>query len=370
VMRLVGRKALQLQVALTSAALVLSVFVFAPAAQAAVFSMTGDMQLFQPSVGFANPSRVKTLPSPNRGSRTVSQTGFGTGVPDTLRIGSNIWELNGWPNQTANGAAAIGTKFRSFPGLPGFAQVSTTFSTTHGPVTFKAGQGAGAIDWCPYNTGCMNYVLGTAYQVRMAITPGAEQFGGTFSLLLNGLGLVWAVPNVVAPISILKIPNNNFGEIWGAGLTNHLQQTNTRMSGLLYVGGSLTTGTNTNPGPNGRIASLGAYLGPLQTSMGATVDLPDYITTAFKMTTGTIRFSDMTPGSPQIDTISGSDTRTPGGQGNITLVGGAMVHGGSSGNLFFNATRLHMSLPEPGYAFGLAAGISVLFALARLRQRS
>jgi hypothetical protein len=88
------------------------------------------------------------------------------------------------------------------------------------------------------------------------------------------------------------------------------------------------------------------------------------------MTTGMIRVSDKTPDSPQIDTISGSDTRTPGGAGNITLVGGAMVHGGSSGNLFFNATRLHMNLPEPGYSLGLAAGISILCGLQVLRRRS
>ena len=46
-----------------------------------------------------------------------------------------------------------------------------------------------------------------------------------------------------------------------------------------------------------------------------------------------------------------------------------MVHGGSSGNLFFNATRLAMSLPEPGHAVGLAAGLSLLFGLQLLRRR-
>jgi hypothetical protein len=370
-MLLVNRKAFRCVSA--SLVLMLSVFGIASIAQAVTFSMTGDMQLFQPSVGFTNPSREKILPSPNRGSATVSQTGFATGStpPATLMIGAGVWQLDGWPNQTAGGAPAPGTKFRSFPALPSFAQVSTTFVTTHGPVSFMAGAGAGPVDWCPYNAACLNYALGSQYPIRLSVTPGAQQFGGTFKLLQNGGALVWAVPGYANPTNtILQIPNPPGP--WGAGSTNYLQVTDTRMSAFVYVNGSNSVGTNTNPGPNGRIINPGTLQGPLvtPTNMTVVIDLPDYINTAFQMTTGMMRFSDMTPGSPEVNTISGSDTRTPAGNGNITLVGGSMVHGGSSGNLFFNATRLHMSLPEPGYAFGLAAGISILCGLQVLRRRS
>jgi hypothetical protein len=356
-MLLVNRKAFRCVSA--SLVLMLSVFGIASIAQAVTFSMTGDMQLFQPSVGFNNPSREKVLPSANRGSRTVSQTGFDATVPPaTLMIGANVWQLDGWPNQTAGGAPAPGTKFRSFPALPSFAQVSTTFVTTHGPVSFMAGAGAGPVDWCPYNAACLNYALGTAYPIRLSVTPGAQQFGGTFKLLQNGGALVWAVPGYANPTNtILQIPNPPGP--WGAGSTNYLQITDTRMSAFVYVNGSNSVGTNTNPGPNGRIIDPGTLLGPLVTPTNMTVGIE----------TGMMRFSDMTPGSPEINTISGSDNRTPAGNGNITLVGGSMVHGGSSGNLFFNATRLHMNLPEPGHAIGLGVGLAALFALQRVRGR-
>ena len=84
-------------------------------------------------------------------------------------------------------------------------------------------------------------------------------------------------------------------------------------------------------------------------------------------TTGMITASHPTPVPPEIFMITGSDERTPSGEGTISLVSGSLSTRGSTGP---NVNRgwLRLTVPEPSTALGLAASVGLLGLLRRHRQ--
>jgi len=68
-------------------------------------------------------------------------------------------------------------------------------------------------------------------------------------------------------------------------------------------------------------------------------------------------------------TIVGSDARTPGGNGQMTLVAGSVGYGSAAQTQFFRTFIFTLNLPEPSAAGGLAAGTIAIVGLARMRRR-
>jgi hypothetical protein len=376
--------------------------VTAEVAQAAPYSMTGQMWMGNPSAGI---TRQKALAAPVSVSQTgvpVTQPGLGSGAGRTLMIPQGVWNLTG-------------VIFRTFMDFPTVAQLTTSFTTTHMTATFKVSSGAGNTAWCPRVPNCQTFTQGTAAQGLISYAAGPNQFGGTFKQLRDLVGNVYFVPRTAAPISISQAanPRGHSGMTdgggtpgvlatgyWGAGLTNQRQIIDPNNTGRIYVNGTLTT--------SGAIANLGTYQDVARTACGtppcAPFNPPDGYTTGFKMTTGSIFVIDATPqgvqnisgpggrgglprptwrgqgvttmdpalvsttASPFSFTTSGTDQRTANGAGNIVLVGGSIAYAGVTGNIFFRNTRIDMTLPEPGMTVGLASCVLALLGLARLRR--
>jgi hypothetical protein len=246
---------------------------------------------------------------------------------------------------------------------------------------FKPGSGAGSIMWCPRMTNCNGYAPGATETGYIGVTPGPNQFGGTFRQLRQVADdcrtNVWFAVNF-APFVIWKSDAARFTHgtfdnraattppikpYWPAGMPNHYQLFTLNRQPDAYIYGSFTTGVSPYATV---IKNLGVPLGPA-TYMGFPVDVPDGRSTGFKMTTGTIRVSDATPVPPTgpsyfYSTTSGYDRRDANGNGNIVLVGGGIAYEGATNNKFFRNTRLKMNLPEPGSAIGLGLGLPVLFS--------
>ena len=98
----------------------------------------------------------------------------------------------------------------------------------------------------------------------------------------------------------------------------------------------------------------------------------------FKFTTGVISGSDGTPGFQQCDgndcffwVDAGYDMATSvSAARNIVMVAGAVARStGSGGNLFHRVGKMHLVIPEPSSALGLAACLVALLGIATLRQR-
>jgi hypothetical protein len=384
--------------------------------------MTGQLLMGNPSAP-QWPTRVKTITDPgtavpgpgipiNQKTRLVRSTTANvqnptpTGVEDTSPFGAtltvprSVWRLDGWPDfaYTRSGMSttgmlgslgyAPGRRFRTFADFTNVAQLTSYFTTRQYEAVFKPGSGAGTIMWCPRMTGCTGYNPGATETGYIGVTPGPNQYGGTFRLLRHVAddgrsNIFFAV--AFSPVFVLwksdlaRVTHSTFDNrptiapvkpLWPGGLTNHYQLFTLNEQPIAYINGSFTNGVAPyatvvkNPGTN---------IGPA-TYMGYDVDIADGRSTGFKMTTGTIRVSDATP-VPTVgpsyfySTTSGYDRRDANGNGNIVLVGGGIAYEGATGNKFFRNTRLKMTLPEPGTALGLGFALPVLFGLDRIRRR-
>jgi hypothetical protein len=266
---------------------------------------------------------------------------------------------------------------RVFSAFPNVAQNTQNISITHGTVTFKAGNGAGSVAFCPKISPCGGFTQATVPggQGFLGVIAGPNTFGGVFRLLQHfkaGSG-AWFVKNPGAtPTKTLGFnprtrgvtgtpgggTTNTPNAPWEAGLTNALASNYRGPASKIYTGFL---------GPNGAIQTLGDFVGTL------TFRPPTGFATMFKMTTGTIIGSDATPptsmGGPFTFSTQGYDDRDASGNGNIQLVGGGILYGGLSGNVFNRITRLRMAVPEPIGPAVLAAGLVGLGVVARIRRK-
>lgn len=332
------------------------------ASTAATFSMTGSIRIGNPSAG--NTNAGVDHPNPNRGSLTVSQ-----GAGGAIFLPEKKWQIGDFAAPlTANGLVGLVQVQRKFTAFPSVAQLTFTSHTYNRAATFADGAGAGSINWCPQATGCTTFTKGTFKPALIKVTPTVDQYGGVFRLLRNVSGGVWFVAPGAAVLTVIHQTNTvGWPRDWTGGVTNHRTIVDTNLPGKIYVGGALNS-------VDGAVQTLGSFVAT------ATVDPADGTATGFKMTEGSIFVIDATPfqnatpnattGDPFSATTVGYDNRTAGGNGTIKLVGGAVAHGGSTGNNFFRVTRLYMTLPEPGASLGLAAGMFVLVGLARMRGRN
>lgn len=317
-------------------------------------SITASLFLGNPSAGA---TRELTLPNPTQVAIPQIQT-MGTPVPSPTSMQG--------PGLTivipADQYRMTGSNTRVFPGFPSVAQNTEVFTTSHATVTFAPGAGVGDLSWCPQMTGCANFGQATVAsgQGLIAATPGPNQFGGAFRLLRSITGGVWSVVNPgPTTLKTLDFSPNTRNDPWTAGLTNGEQVIDINPGKVRYESGMI--------GTDGGITDVGVLVGP-QAS-----DPPDGVATGFKMTTGTLSFSDATPptsmGAPFTSSTAGYDQRTNGGEGNIQLIGGAVAYAGTFGNVFFRVTRLTMQVPEPAALMGLGAGILALAGITRVRRQ-
>lgn len=359
----------------------LSAFLWIALESAAIAApITGSMQLYNPSAGT---TRTKV----NGGQTAVTS---GTGAARTIQLEADFFKTTGF-NQ------------RTFPDFPPVAQNSEIYSTTQLAETFRPGSGAGAegsIFFCPRIEECTDFNNATVPggQLLLGIAPGANAYGGTFRLLRhlkNGSG-AWFVVNFGAETPTLAFNPNPRGidytdvtpsgmrtgetfntpmSVWPGGGTNFRILSDPNPRAQIYSGMiAPTVGTGTTK-TGGFITSLGDFIGTAPTSVN------DGVSTAFKMTTGTVFVSDATPvqgtsmttgggtiNLPFTSSTAGFDNRNASGVGNIQLVAGGIAYGGSTGNTFFRNTRLHFVVPEPATHAALAAGLMGMLGLARLRR--
>lgn len=358
-----------------TAVLVLSgaLLVNASSSWAAAHSMSGSLAMGNPST-IGTPTRGKIVGHEHWLNPAVTATPKvvnTTGANQTLSIPKSVFRLDGWPGTDPNGFV-----FRSFPNFASVNQLTSIFTTAQPPAVFAAGAGAaqgtgvnGTVNWCPKMTGCNNFASGSVAQGLIQITPnvGSPKFGGTFKLLRNiYAGKVYFVVNT-APVVLWGTDQRTLNRLWTPGITNERNVTDMNGQPNAYLSPSLTA-------PGGIIISLGVPIGPATGGMGSPFFFADGPGTGFKLTTGEIFVADATPptvnGAAFQSTTTGSDSRTAGGNGNITLVGGSVSYAGATGNVFFRVTQLKMTLPEPGASAGLAVGLLGLLALARIRRKN
>lgn len=307
-------------------------------------SISGSLFLGNPSAGA---TREATLPNAGNPAPTIQTTGPG----QTIVIPADQWQMSG-------------SIMRTFMSFPSVAQNTEVFNTTHADVTFAPGAGVGTLSWCPQITGCGTFMDATVAtgQGFIGALPGPNTFGGAFRLLRSITGGAWFVFNPgTTPTKTVGFSPNVRNQPWTAGITNQEQVIDTNP-------GLSTVRINVMLGANGSITDPGTGIGPPPTPTA-----PNGIATGFKMTTGTLVFSDATPatvgGGPFTSTQAGSDNRTAGGEGNIQLIGGAVAYAGFTGNVFYRITRLTMDVPEPASMLALGVGLVALAGLTQFRRR-
>lgn len=323
-------------------------------------TMTGSIFIGNPDAGAARTAQLT--------SATI-MTNTGTGAVRDITFPASKW-------------AQTGSVMRVFSAFPGVAQNTQIFSSTHDVVTFMAGNGAGAtapsgIAFCPRISPCSGFASATVPggQGFIGITPGPNTFGGAFIYLRHfqaGTG-AWFVKNPGPDVTktlgfnpnLLGVEEttmggmiNNANHPWTPGVTNRRVIIDVNPASDLYTGFLAS---------NGAIQTLGAFQGV------ATNPAPNGIGTGFKMTTGSVIGSDATPptsmGGPFTFSTAGYDTRDASGNGNIQMIGGSVIYGGSSGNVFFRIHRLRMEVPEPVSSLALIAGLAGIGIIGRLRSK-
>jgi hypothetical protein len=247
---------------------------------------------------------------------------------------------------------------------PPYITVTTNFSH-YGPVVspavFKAGPKPtrpAAFNFCPGfvgNPACLTANQGTKPGI-VKYTPGVKQFGGTMRTFTTGTGEFTIYLGYTAP-TIAHFPLTQPG----GGLTGALGRTyKNTIQGTTYSA-AVTTGAVM---ANRRIQQPGNFAYSIP---GAT-----FTYTGFPFTTGMVTVSVLhaPPTYPNsIFTTTGSDTRTLGGRGNITMVAGGLSHtliNSLANRHFFTITLL----PEPVLLLQLASGLLGLALLDKRRRRA
>jgi hypothetical protein len=334
-----------------------------------------------------------------------------------------------------------GARSRSFPNFSNVALTFKTFMSVQQGAQFMPG--AGALADCPGGDGCNGSVIswcapptqptatpapgtpgnrignwscatygsgtrGTFANVRIQIQPGANKFGGTFSLLRNTDSNVWRVlvqPGTQGtPAEVTRSYMDLMSKAWTGGRPNFQYTPNSsnmgpRLLAALNANGAITqtygcVNQATDATPGGTFVPFkdgGAPIIGLGNNCGTDFSAnPPGQGWGFKMTTGTIAGSDFypfldattmlgTPFAPNFQyrsfgdgfffTRRGTDT-VMGSSRNLVLVGGGVAADPTSGNSFFRITDLRMTLetPEPTMGLGLAAGAIGLLLVARRRR--
>lgn len=258
----------------------------------------------------------------------------------------------------AHAFETTGNDFLAFPQAPSVAQFVETYTTTQpASASFVAGGGPGSFSFCPRagNPANPNCVLpGSATggrNGRMAYVAGANQFGGTFDLLRITNGTVSRLVGT-APLQFNHAPNFRSG---------------------LYIAGRPISMTRTYPqnapgevtqspvlGPDGSIVTAGPVVGTAPAPVTQTA-------TGFPFTTGMIIHS-RTGVDPRTFTLTGSDARTAGGFGHITLVAGATTQS-AVGSEFPTYGVIEVAVPEPATAPAVVAGALMLSAMWGVGRR-
>jgi hypothetical protein len=336
-----------------------------------------------------------------------------------------------------------GLQIRDFPAFPGVANLTKSFMSIQQPATFAIGGGAlaacpgpgctasgagTAISWCPPlaepaatpapgtvanqvgDWDCPSWPAGAGGGnrfIRMAITnsPGANHFGGTFSLLRNHVQtsyLVLVQPGTDGIAEVRRVLGGlDASSPWTGGRTNFEYTGNANLDGprlfaRLNANGAITqtTGCVNTGGTPGATFMVGVPIAVFGSNCGtpATPTQGALQGWGFRMTTGDIEGSDPfpfglvittqppgTPLSPNVGTQPGSagffftrmgtDSVT-GTNRNLVLLGGGVSVSPPSGNAFFRITdlRMNMQVPEPAMGLGLVAGATALAAIARRRR--
>jgi len=417
-------------------------------AQAVSRSMTGSLGVINPSTAspflFESGPAIFGLPGmgaypPTDGFKTISVTGLAS----TTMVGKQI-------TIPANVLNHSGTQVRSFPAFNVVAGLTKTFMDVQEKATFKVGDGAlgscpgfgctgspgspgsgTAISFCPPlnhnplapapgtngahigNWNCNNYKTapGAAtreLRIKISNSPGANHFGGAFSVLRNDNGNVWRVlvqPGTTIPtpapaeVSRSIMAFSNFA--WTPGLPNFEYTPNQgefgpRILAQLNANGAVSQ-TSGCVNPTGTVGVGGTFaVGVPHAFVGnncgtPTGTRPPGLGWGFKMTTGTIAGSDFypfldattaagTPFAPNFVQLAfgdgffftrmGTDTITASGNRNIVLLGGGLAGDPASTNNFFRISdlRLTLAVPEPAMGLGLVAGALALVTIARRRS--
>lgn len=220
----------------------------------------------------------------------------------------------------------------------------TTFTGSNALATLGPGQGPGTVAYCRGFTGtgsCTAPNQGTANGlVRFKQRAGGNQFGGT----LHMIGSYNGRSKYRSGVGYLLIPFSTPPTIIGKSFAN--QWTGTRTA--LYTIGGVTYGTS--PGT--------------------------FFFTGFSWTTGIAyaQATQVTPYNPTpwTATTTGTDSRTPLGAGNITLVTGQMGRG--PGQSYASVSRVRMKLKRilpsmsPGGLAALAGLMLVVVGYASRRR--
>lgn len=258
----------------------------------------------------------------------------------------------------AHAFEAQGYQFIAFPFVPQVAQFVETFTTTQPRAeSFVANGGPGSFSFCPRAGNAANPNCGAAAVAtggrngRMRYTAGANRFGGTFDLFRITNGTV-SRRIATAPLQFNHAPNFRSG---------------------LYIAGRPMSMTRTYPqqppgqvtqspvlGPQGSIQTAGPVVGTAPSPITQTA-------TGFPFTTGMIVHSRTVPAPAQSFTFTGSDARTPGGFGDITLVAGATTQS-AIGTEFPIMGIISVTVPEPARTFTVGLGALLLVALATARR--
>jgi len=248
-----------------------------------------------------------------------------------------------------------GTQFIAFPFVFQVAQFVETFTTTQPrSETFAAGNGPGSFSFCPRpgnaaNPSCAIPAAATGGRNgRLTYTAGGNQFGGTFDLLRVTIGVVSRLV-ATAPLQFNHAPNFRSG---------------------YYIAGQPVSMTRTYPqndpgevtqspvlGPDGSIQTAGPVVGTAPAPVTQTA-------TGFPFTTGMIVHSRTVP-SALTFTFTGSDARTAGGFGDITLVAGATTQS-AIGTEFPVMGIIELTVPEPSGTLILGLGVLLLVMLTTL----
>lgn len=309
-----------------------------------------------PTGFFSQPNIMGVVPIPNNPMVVQLATSWTVTGPPTMRVE---------PLSPRRNVAAMSTTFSAAP-FASFkhsawanqsGRVAPNFTACAAPV--------GGLMFSPYpasgaKVSCTKPSQGSIPGYVKNVAGPAGGFGGTLSLVLNGLGGVGG--NLA--VTIAATPSLS------TLLVNPLQTMGSRPAGRGYAAYStdylppgpiylmyMLTGAGT---PMNLIGAVSSYIGP-----------GPYATNrnwAFPFTTGllVIRGTGATfYGQPQGGTfsLSGFDSRNAMGSGTIQLVAGGLANSSVQGP---NGTPNYtiMRLPEPTGALGLMAGALALLALA------
>ena len=238
-----------------------------------------------------------------------------------------------------------------FPNHPApiFYTFSVQFSAYNEAGTMAAGGGAGDFSFCPTSVGpgvgaCTNPGLAapSPKNGRIFASAGPNQFGGTMRLL--GPGLV--------------------GDFWRVAFPGAPSKTHVHFENPNAGVGQSKVGVFVDVPESSYMQTPNGAFGPLVTGNGSAAGGP--WSTGYLL----IQLSKNAVPSKQSVAISGSDSRTAMGNGNITLVA-PWLHNNGAGAPSTNirGNQLTISLPEPGAGLSVAVGALTLALIGLARAR-